>query len=294
MKTYFVILVACAGFFLHSCGESLLDSRYSLKMPEIPQSWEILLGRPYWRVEWLNNEGRTETMTLRSNENGEISLPQTWANAVIAMPFWPDRGLRPGIFRPAGAIFPFDASGKSLVLSWRGGIDAHLFGEFVKVAAEATAEAEAGQETVPSPGEELPEEAPVESTLMGRAAVPRLPSNFDWPRFRLLFEDPSVNAEVRADPWLADWHSIAAKIVQSGFDKRRLVPEPRINLTIPLSNGINYGIGRGPWIGTSPFAAPLLFEAEPVFPVRPTADTWVSDEGILRCNTEAWIFMKWE
>jgi hypothetical protein len=285
MKTYFVVLIACAGFFLHNCGESLLDSRYSLKLPEIPQSWETLLGSPYWRVEWLNNEGRTVTMTLRDGENREISLPQTWASAVLAMPFWPDKGLGPGIFRPAGAIFPFDASGKSLILSWQGGVDANLFGEFVKAAAEA----EVGQESIPPL-----EEAPVENISMGRAAVPRLPWNFDWPRFRLLFEDSSVNAEVCADPWLADWHSIAAKIVQSGFDKRRLVPEPRTNLTIPPSNGISHGVSRGPWIGTSPFAAPLLFEAEPVFPVRPTADTWVSGEGILRCNTETWIFMKGE
>jgi hypothetical protein len=252
-------------------------------MPQIPQSWETLLGSPHWQVEWLNSEGRTEAMTLRGNENAEISLPQTLASAVCAMPFWPDKGLVPGIFRPAGAIFPFDAAEKSLVLSWQGGVDANLFGELVKAAA-----ADAKEESVPPPGEEPSEEEPVTSVSRDRAAVPRLPWNFDWPRFRLLFEDPSVNAEVRVDPWLADWHSIAVKIVQSGFDKRRLIPEPRINLTIPANNGVSCG----PWIGTSPFAAPLLFEAEPVFPVCPTADTWVSREGVLRCNTEAWIFMK--
>jgi hypothetical protein len=290
MKTFFMVLALCAGFFLYGCGESLLDSRYSLKFPEIPQSWENMLGKPSWRVEWLNNEGRTAVMTLRSGENAEISLPQTMATAVLALPFWPERGLGPGIFRPAGAIFPFDASEKSLTLSWRGGVDAHLFGEFVKIAAEAAADT--GQESVPSP----PEEEPAENISPERAAVPRLPWNFDWPRFRLLFEDPSVNADLRSDPWLADWHFIAAKIVQSGFDKRRLVPEPRQNLTISVSNGtsngISPGICRGPWIGTSPFAAPLLFEAELVFPVRPTADTWVSREGILRCNTETWILIK--
>jgi hypothetical protein len=107
--------------------------------------------------------------------------------------------------------------------------------------------------------------------------------NFNWPRFRRLFDDPSLNAEVRADPWLADWAGIAAKIVKSGFDKRRLVPEARSSLAVPA--------GPGPWIGASPFAAPLFFEATPVFSVRPTADTWVSREGVLRCNSEAWIFI---
>ncbi|MDR0495726.1 MAG: hypothetical protein LBG95_08905 [Treponema sp.] len=280
MKSFFVVFAICAVFFLHGCGVSLLDSRYSLELPDIPQRWAALLGKPYWRIEWLNSEGRIEVMTLRGEENRGISLPQGCASAVLAMPFWPDRGLRPGIFRPAGAIFPFDASGKSLILSWRGGVDAKLYWELVKAyngADEETASPEEASESLPA------ETAPNE-----RAVVPRVPWNFDWPRFRLLFEDQSLNAEVRADPWLADWQSIAAKIVLSGFDKRRLVPEPRINLTIPLPHNAR----GGPWTGTSPFAAPLVFETEPVFPARSTADTWVSREGILRCNTETWIFIE--
>jgi hypothetical protein len=235
-------------------------------MPGLPPAWEALLGSPSWRVEWLNGEGRRETATVRGNGGVEVSLPPTWVNPVSAAPFWPDRGIGPGIFRPAGAIFPFDVSGKSLILSWQGGVDANLYWEFAAIANEA------GRE--PSPEEAEPVE---------RAAVSRLPWNFNWPRFRLLFDDPTLNEEVRADPWLADWNSIAAKIVQSGFDKRRLVPETRTALEIPVS--------PGPWIGTSPFAAPLLFDAVPVFPVRPTADTWVSAEGILRCNTETWILL---
>jgi hypothetical protein len=112
-----------------------------------------------------------------------------------------------------------------------------------------------------------------------------LPENFDWPRFRQLFDDPSINAEVCADPWLADWRVIAEKTVLSGFDKRRMVPEPRGTLKVPA--------GPGPWAGTSPFAAPLFFEDDPVFPARPSADTWVSAAGLLRCNTETWIFYQW-
>jgi hypothetical protein len=266
MKTYFLALVLGAGLFLHGCGENLSDSQYTLELPELPAVWEAILGSPYWRIEWLNVSGRKESMTVRGNRGVEISLPPTWVSAVSAMPFWPDRELGPGIFRPAGAIFPFDVSGKNLVLSWQGGVDANLYWEFVKVAGEA------GQESPPDEAE------PVE-----RAAVSRLPWNFNWPRFRLLFDDPSLNAEIRADPWLADWSGIAAKIAQSGFDKRRLVPEARSDREIPVN--------PGPWIGASPFADPLFFEAVPVFPVRPTADTWVSAEGILRCNTETWILL---
>jgi hypothetical protein len=253
MKSRFLTFVVCAGFVLHGCGESLVDSRYILRMPELPPAWKALLGDPYWRVEWLNSDGRKETAAIRGNGRAALALPSTWVSPVSAAPFWPDRGLGPGVFRSAGAIFPFDVSGENLVLSWQGGVDANLYWELLKACDGA-----------------------------GQGSV-RLPWNFNWPRFRLLFDDPTLNAEVRADPWLADWSGIAAKIIQSGFDKRRLVPEARSAREIP--------VGPGPWIGASPFAAPLLFEAVPVFPVRPAADTWVSAEGVLRCNTETWILL---
>ena len=244
-----------------------MDSRYSLELPKIPRGWEALLGSPYWRIEWLNDEGWKETKTVRGNGSVEISLPPTLASAVSAFPFWPDRKIGPGVFKPAGAIFPFDVSGKTLVLSWQGGVDANLFWELAQ-AYRGTEEENAEQRAL--------------GRALGRAVL-RVPWNFNWPRFRELFDDPGLNAEVRADPWLADWHSIAEKIVKSGFDKRRLVPEARSSMEVPVN--------CGPWIGTSPFAPPLFFETTPVFSVRPAADTWVSAEGILRCNTQTWILL---
>jgi hypothetical protein len=254
MRSYFLLLVLCMGFFLYGCGFTTWDKnpeRYNVELPGLPPAWKALLGSPYWQVEWVNPEGQRETMNIRGNTHADIAIPLTFASAVSAMSFWPDKGIGPGIFRPAGAIFPFDTSGNSLVLSWKGGVDANLFWELAQAYSDK--------------------------------AATRLPQNFDWPRFRLLFADPTLNADIRADPWLADWQGIAVKMVQSGFDKRRLVPEPRRSLKVPVS--------QGPWIGTSPFASPLFFEADPVFPVRPTSDTWVSTEGILRCNTEAWILI---
>jgi hypothetical protein len=162
----------------------------------------------------------------------------------------------PGIFRPAGAVFPFDAAGGRMGLSWQGGVDAF----FYRALAEAVA---------PDTGV-------------------RVPQNFDWPRFRSLFTDPAVSAEVRADPWTADLRDIAARVVQSGFDKRRFKPAAVEELAIPVS--------RGPWTGTSPFAPPLLFENDvPVFPVRSGlgSDTWYSAEGVLRCAGTNWIFREW-
>ena len=260
MNKYFLAVFLYTGFFLVGCGDSLVNPQYALKLPEMPQNWETILGEPRWQVEWLNEKGQKETATIRRMGIVEVSLPPTWASAVLAMPFWPEKGISPGMFKPAGAIFPFDVSGKTLLLSWQGGVDATFFWELAKAAGMA-ADATAGR------------------------AVDRMPQNFNWPRFRELFDDPSLNEEVRADPWLADWQSIAEKTVQSGFDRRRLVPETRGTLQVPVE--------RGPWFGTSPFAAPLVFESAPIFPVRPSGDTWVSREGLLRCNTETWILLEW-
>jgi hypothetical protein len=254
MKGYFLLMALCMGFFLHNCGLTDWEKRperYDLELPELPAAWRTLLGSPCWQIEWVNPGGQRKTMDIPEKARADIAIPLNLASAVSAAPFWPDKGIGPGIFRPAGAIFPFDASGNSLVLSWKGGVDANLFWELAQASSE---------------------NAPL-----------RLPQNFDWPRFRQLFDDPTLNEGIRADPWLADWQGIAEKIVLSGFDKRRLVPESRNSLKVPVSGG--------PWVGTSPFAPPLFFDADPVFPVRPSSDTWVSAQGILRCNTEAWILV---
>jgi len=261
MKTTISTVFFLLAVFLSGCGESLAGSRYTLKLPDIPQSWESVPGPPQWRLEWVNNEGKKETATTGENII-EVSLPQNSKSAVLAMPFWPEKGINPGVFKPAGAIFPFDLSGKTLKLSWQGGVEAVFFRELAAACATALG--------------------------AGTSAAKRRPENFDWPRFRLLFCDPSVNAEILADPWLADWHSIAEKTVMSGFDKRRMVPEPRGTLKIPA--------GPGPWTGTSPYASPLFYDdniTSAGFPVRQAADTWVSSEGLLRCNSETWIFYKW-
>lgn len=256
MRAYLMIIASCMGLFCCSCTESPADSRFDLQMPGIPQSWGGILGSPRWQVEWINGDGAKESANVPSGVSAlPVTVFQAGASAVIAMPYWPEKGIGPGVFKPAGAIFPFDVRGKSLVLSWQGGVDASLFREFALLGGGA-----------------------------GQPSVPRVPQNFNWPRFRDLFGDPSLNADVRSDPWLADWHVIAQKTVESGFDKRRLTPESRTSRAIPVNSG--------PWAGTSPFAAPLVFAGIPSFPVRAATDTWVSAAGILRCNNQAWIFVK--
>ncbi|MDR2479190.1 MAG: hypothetical protein LBD48_07750 [Treponema sp.] len=273
MKTYrFVLLAAVnAALFLAGCDEgggvlpgSLSPSAYVLQLPEVPADWASLLGAPDWRIEWLDSASEKQTRLIRGDERPEISPPETWTSPVTAWPCWPKRGIEPGVFRPAGGLFPFDASGGSLSVHWRGGVDAVLYWELAYAAA-----------------------GDAENESPSRAAVPRLPQNFNWPRFRELFAEGSgINEDVRADPWLADWPVIAVKIARSGFDTRRLVPAPRGPLPVPA--------GSGPWIGSSPFAEPLCFEGPPQFPVRDATDTWVSARGIVRCNRAAWMILAWE
>jgi hypothetical protein len=259
------------ALLLAGCGEPLPDSGFDLIMPPVSPAWVEILGLPAWRVQWINPRGEWETMETGSRQGGAagrieaawsgfrgIDLPVSSAIPVLAWPFWPDLNIPPGDFHPAGAIFPFDVSGGDLILSWEGGVAAF----FYRALAEA---AGAG--------------SPSQAAL-------RRPGNFDWPRFRELFQDQSLKESFRADPWTADWELIARETVETGFDKRRLVSVPRDELTV--------SVHPGPWISSSPFAEPLFFgEDTPVFPVSPgiEPDTWYSGAGILRCAGRVWVFI---
>ena len=265
-KCIFRLLCLIGVLHLSGCDSSPVVSRYTLKLPELPAAWELIPGQPQWKIEWQNPNGRLQTLEIRSGQSPEISLP-SWTSAVLAWPYWPELSIHPGVFKPSGGLFPFDARGTTFSLSWKGGIDAILYRELCVASTGSPA---------------------------AKTSVPRLPWYFNWPRFRELSADTGVNAEYRADPWLADWPGIAVKIWQSGFDKRRLVPQARQELTVPVA--------AGPWIGTSPFSAPLFFEGTPVFQVRSEeaqtgcfpVETWVCARGILRCTAETFIFLEWE
>jgi len=261
MKTYFIKLISVLALLLGlvSCGEEKFPSQYVLVLPKAPEAWVSLLGEPHWRVEWQNPGGQKQIKAILPNENIGIDLPQAWTSAILAWPYWPEQDIGPGLFRPAGALFPFDSSANRINLSWKAGPDAVFYWELAIAGEEIEAESK----------------------------VPRIPHNFDWPRFRELFETDVLNEMVRQDPWLADWRSIAEKTVKSGFDRRRLVPESGDIINIPVSSG--------PWYGGSPFTAPLWFEEGeiPAFPVRSAVEVWICGEGILRCNKKAQVFTPW-
>jgi len=263
----FISVLFASSLLVSGCTDRF-PSGYILEFPQVPELWISLLGEPHWRVVWLDPAGRKQTTDILSGGNCtgriKIELPMTWANPVTAWPYWPGYNLIPGMFRPAGALFPFDVNNERLRLSWNAGIDAIFYWEL--------AFAQSGLDTLDAG---------------------RLPFNFDWSRFRELFESEATNEAVREDPWVVDWRSVAERTVAGSFDRRRLVPETVTNKTIPVPAG-SFNVNTGFWFGTSPFAKPLFFaEDEPsVFPVRFGMNVWVSTDGILRVNDNVWVFTK--
>jgi hypothetical protein len=242
-------------FLLSACGAERFAPSYQLELPPIPPAWSSLLGSPQWELVWIDPEGRRQTSVFDETQVPAIQVLGEWTNPVIAYPFWPHRGIRPAVMEPAGGLFPFDVAGDRIRLSWRGGVEATLYLELA----------------------------------VQHGKSPRQPQYFNWPRFRELLESSDLHETVRKDPWSADWKTIASKIAQSGFDRRRLVPAPRVALAVPL----NY---EGPWIGTSPFADPLYQEPGRNLNllVGDQPDTYLSAAGVLRCTKGAWMFLPWD
>jgi len=254
-----IILIVSVHFI---CCADRFPSSYILEFPETPEPWVSLLGKPHWQLEWLGANGKKQTRYCPPDRHKtiEIELPVTWTNPVTAWPYWPEYNLTPGVFKPAGVLFPFDVKNDRLCLSWEAGADTVFYWELA---------------------------------FANRNNYSRLPANFDWPRFRELFKTGVLNEAVCKDPWLINWRPVAERTVSGNFDRRRLVAEPAISRTIPVP--------AGTWYGTSPFAMPIIFtEADiknnggAVFPVRSGINVWISEKGILRVNTGAWIFVEWE
>ena len=253
-KYLFGFLVLIMGVFtlLVSCVDNPVRSGYRLILPELPGPWAEILREGRWRLEWINEDGAWQEW--EGCDVPEIRICSEWTIPVLAWPFWPERGLLPGMMRPAGALFPWDASGENIALSWKGGVEAVFWKEMALA--------------------ERPDEKSKE----------RLPWYFDWPRFRELMESTDIPGNVRQNPWLADWKLIAQKTVLSGFDRRRIVSRVFSKLIIPDMTGR--------WTGSSPFE-PLLEAAQDgslTLNVTNAPEAWVSDRAFLRCSTSGWVY----
>ena len=254
---------------LDGCGNPAIKDEYALVFPPLPAPWQELLGGARWRLIWIDPRGIPQTM--ETDGNAAVSMAAEWAVPALAFPYWPGRGILPGEMRPAGAISPFDVRNGRLCLSWRAGVEAWFYRELA--AARNAALAEAGTEG---------SQASTDTALDKRR-----PEYFDWPRFRSLMDSDAVPAAIREDPWLVDWQDLAARTVQSGFDRRRIVERQAEDLRAPKT-----ALGEGPFAGPSPFAGPLFPTPDLGYRFSGTSrsDTYVSAEGILRVSGKTWVY----
>jgi hypothetical protein len=175
-----------------SCAQPTEYESLRLRFPELPLELTAVLGDPLWVVSVRDADG----MVIPGYDSG---TPVTFFRpgctaSVLAYPVWPEHSIGPGIFRPAGAIYPFGVRDGDLPLDWLGGVAAHFHAELARVDG----------------------------------LYQRSPDFFDWPGFLELLGSASVREAVQGDPWLVDWHSVAQKTRASGFDRRRLVPRPAV------------------------------------------------------------------
>ena len=243
--------------FITVCEERLNKALYQPVLPPVPYHWLQVLGEPHWRLKWLEEDGNWQTREVAPYKLPPgIAFVPGWTTPVFAWPYWPDRAIPPGAMRPSGALFPWDAANGRITLCWQGGVDAFFW------KALAAAERTTG------------------------ASSSRFPWHFAWPAFRALFESEIISEAVRGDPWLADWLEIARRTVQSGFDRRRIVARPVTEIAIPDLDGF--------WVGSSPFAQPLL--APPGGPLvinaADKAGTWVSIDSILKSSSSGWVLIR--
>jgi hypothetical protein len=221
MRPSFCLFLAVIGLSV-SCGPSPLQEQFWVVLPAAPLLWTELLGEPCWHLEWYDPAGKLQSAEFAGRRASgaiaggaarEIAVLAQWPSAVLAWPYWPEKALAPHMFYPAGAIYPFDVRGESIVLSWPGGVDAYFYRELDKVRSLNKSN--------------------------------RTPEFFDWKRFHALLWEEAPE-DLRADPWLANWKDIAEKTVNSGFRKSLLKAEKRIVVGTTLPHD-------GPWIWSSPF-----------------------------------------
>jgi hypothetical protein len=251
------VALACAiALPLLACGAGSLAGPCALSLPETPASWRSLLGEPSWQVEWIAPQGVPRSLVCESGAPPPaVEVIEEWASPILAWPFWPDKGIAPREMHPAGALYPLDYAAGGLALTWQGGVEA---GFYERLAAYAG------------------------------GAPERAPWRFDWGRFREALRSESLDAALQADPWLADWDSIAAKTAQDTFRGTSLKPAE----TVPLAAAAPPGLYAGP----SPFAPALEAPPGGLLPLRvtPTPGAWFSETGRVRASSAGWYYRAYE
>jgi hypothetical protein len=258
LNNFFILkatVVILSGLFIACDEDTVIPLSYNLRFPELPETWLEVLGKASWHIEWVDEDGVVKKSEIAAGGKASgIKIMMEWTTPVIAWPYWPEKGIRYGEIKPAGALFPLDASGSSVKLSWQGGVDAVFFWELAAANNEK-----------------------------------RLPYNFNWPRFRALFSDEELPTEVSKDPWLADWKAIAVKTAASGFDRRRIVAQKRSSraFTAPADGP---WIGISPFMRAENWMTGETF----MIKVTDQVDSYFSSTGVLHCSHNTWNWLRYD
>jgi hypothetical protein len=258
-----------------SCAEPVIAPVYRVNFPEPPAVWKDALGPPSWELVWVDGRGLLQNAVFQAGAEPGIGPAGGYASPVLARPFWTgnfpaggrtDGPLRSGVMKSAGAIFPFDADGGRIRLSWEGGVAAEFYLALAKARLAAENNAAGGA---------LP-------------ADKRRPEWFDWPRFRALLASGAIPEEVRQDPWLAAWDAVAVKAVESGWDSRRIRAAENTPLTVILP-------ADGPWFGTSPFAGAHAWKAGDTaeLPAGEIPRLLLSPSGYIKYTKNTYVWREW-
>jgi hypothetical protein len=250
-KITFVIVLVLQ---LASCG-TRNSFVFTLELPETPQVWVHLLGEPHWRIEWFDPDEQKQLKDILPGIVPEIEIPVGWTNPVTAYPWWPEYNLAPGLFKPAGALFPYDISSNRMRLTWEAGIDTVFYFELAYANSQD---------------------------------IKKIPANFDWIRFRELLGSDVLSEEVCKDPWLVNWRFVAEKTISGNFDRRRIVPQVTEPVKIQLPARCWYT--TSPFSEPLVFNGDELL----VFMANSGINVWISGEGILRCNGKITFFTPFE
>jgi hypothetical protein len=224
MKASFFLLFTFISMIISwtiSCGSKPIPGLYTMQFPSSPNLRMELLSESHWMLEYYDSKGNFRQKEAAPGSLTKIDILMEWPSALLAWPYWPEKSLSIGHFYPAGALFPLDASGDTIILSWKAGAEAYFFREMEKA-------------------QEL------------NSGTNRVPMYFDWKRFRALLRGHD-NPELRNDPWLADWKDIAQKTVRSGFRQSYIQTEKRTSTDIIIPHD-------GPWLSASPFRPPEFWE----------------------------------
>jgi hypothetical protein len=246
--------------FLLSCSALLPDS-YRAALPPLPQSWTTVLdgAQVSWRFQYLDREGRLQVVDAGPGKNAALNIAWEYTSAVLAWPY--TSRMEWGTLFPAGAIFPLDVKGGSIVLSWEAGPQAWFYHELSRAGIDA--------------------------------------SGFNWTKFRPFYSEirEKMAESAADDPWLLDWKGIAQKIAARGFKRSdfNLKKSEKLQLALPPEL-----LSVEAWAEQSPFTAlhevPHCGEGTLSLNLRPgnQATCLISKRGILKYQNGIQFWLAWD